>query len=321
MTASRPKVVAEPTPATGSKEWHEQRRTGIGGSDIAAFAGLSPYTTPDEAWLEKTGEIPPADLSGNAAVRWGSRLEAVIADAYAEEQNVRVERVNRTLRRQDKPWMMAHLDRRIVGASEGLEIKAFGLHNLGTGEWGESGSTQIAPYVAAQVGWYLAVTGWDRFWLAVLFGGQDLRLYVVERDIELLSKLEEIGERAWGWVERRERPPILSVADARRRWPNSLGASVIATPEIQLAERTLRDASAQLKIIEAERDELQAQIMAYMGDADTLVATDTKTRLRTWKTQSATRIDVERFRAEQPDNAAFFSVTSESRVFREVKQK
>ena len=36
--------------------WLAARRSGIGGSDIAAICGLSPYQTPYDVWLDKLGQ-------------------------------------------------------------------------------------------------------------------------------------------------------------------------------------------------------------------------------------------------------------------------
>jgi putative phage-type endonuclease len=320
MNAS-PSIVSEPTPKVGSPEWENERLTGIGGSEIAAFAGLSPYKTPDEVWLEKTGQIAPADLSDNQAVEWGRRLENAIAEAYCDRHGVRVHRVNRTLRRKDKPWMMAHLDRKILNGPGFLEVKSFGLHRLTTGEWGPDGSTQIASDVALQLGWYFAVTGYAVADLAVLFGGQDLRIYPIERDDELVAQLEELGQRAWGWVVNRERPPIMSLEDARRRYKVSSDRATIATEPIYALDAQIRMNAEAAKGL-AETIELQtAQLMDFMGDADTLLAPDGKTRLRTWKSQDRTAVDVTLLREKYPDIAAECERTSSTRVFREVKLK
>lgn len=64
-------------------EWHEQRRAGIGGSDVAALLGLSKWKSPYQLFLEKTGNAPPQE--DNEAMYWGRMLEPVIRDAYEEK--------------------------------------------------------------------------------------------------------------------------------------------------------------------------------------------------------------------------------------------
>src|ERR1700677_3162917 len=103
------------------------RLTGIGGSDVAAALGLSRWKTPATLWAEKRGLIEPEDISGNVAVELGTRLEDVIADMYADRHETKVHRVNQTLRHPTYPFMLAHIDRRIVGERQGLECKTAGL--------------------------------------------------------------------------------------------------------------------------------------------------------------------------------------------------
>ena len=39
------------------EEWLARRRSGIGGSDVAAVLGLSPWKSPRQVWLDKTTDI------------------------------------------------------------------------------------------------------------------------------------------------------------------------------------------------------------------------------------------------------------------------
>ena len=50
------------------KHWHELHSQHIGGSDVAALFGLSPYSSRWQLWMEKAGKLPPEDISGNKAV-------------------------------------------------------------------------------------------------------------------------------------------------------------------------------------------------------------------------------------------------------------
>ncbi len=64
--------------------WLQWRDTGLGASDAATILGISPYVTPYELWLIKTGRKPPPDLSKNPHVRRGNKLEP-LAKAVAEK--------------------------------------------------------------------------------------------------------------------------------------------------------------------------------------------------------------------------------------------
>jgi len=64
----------------GTPEWLEWRRKGIGASDIAAIIGVSPYSTPYQVWLEKTGKS--TGFAGNYATQRGSELEVKARARY-----------------------------------------------------------------------------------------------------------------------------------------------------------------------------------------------------------------------------------------------
>ena len=70
------------------EEWREARKNGIGGSDVGAIMGLNPWKSPVEVWLEKTGHSEPPDLSGKESVEWGNRLEAVVAEKFADRRRI-----------------------------------------------------------------------------------------------------------------------------------------------------------------------------------------------------------------------------------------
>ena len=66
------------------ESWLEGRQElGIGGSDAAAVCGLSPWTSPVELWKIKTGQKKQKDISANAAVERGVRMEPALRELYA----------------------------------------------------------------------------------------------------------------------------------------------------------------------------------------------------------------------------------------------
>ncbi|RXJ70761.1 hypothetical protein CS022_22280 [Veronia nyctiphanis] len=103
--------------------FHFQRRLGIGGSDVAAILGLSPYRTAYEVWEEKTGRSEPDDLSDNDRVHFGNELEDVVAREYARRTGQKVQKRNHPFVHKTQPWLRANIDRHIVGADKGLECK------------------------------------------------------------------------------------------------------------------------------------------------------------------------------------------------------
>ena len=99
-----------------------QGGTGIGSSDAAAAIGLSQYKSPLTLWLEKTNRKQPDDLSEKQAVFWGTVLEPVLATVYAKQTGLKVRKVNAVLQDPDHPFMLANLDREVVGHPDGLGV-------------------------------------------------------------------------------------------------------------------------------------------------------------------------------------------------------
>jgi putative phage-type endonuclease len=174
----------------------EQRRSGLGGSEIGAVAGLDPFKGAMDVWLEKTGQAPPSKDSEPAS--WGRRLEAAIAEEYAEREGVELVPSD-TLRHPRESWMVATPDRLVRDPGRrpfrGLECKNRGV--AAAKYFGDAESDEVPPAVYAQCAWYMAVTDLPRWDVAVLFGGNTLRIYRLERDRKIEAGLIEKGRRFW----------------------------------------------------------------------------------------------------------------------------
>src|SRR5690625_3458322 len=93
-------------------EWLQARTKGIGGSDIAAIAGISRWDTPLSVYLDKIGEGKPKEESD--AMYWGTVLEDVVAHEYARRHpEYQIRRVNSILQHRDVPYFIANIDREI----------------------------------------------------------------------------------------------------------------------------------------------------------------------------------------------------------------
>lgn len=265
------------------EDWLAARRTGIGGSDAAAVVGLSPYKTPYEVWLDKTGQSEPEDLSANRRVKWGIRLEDSIADGYAEETGRQVRRVNRILRHPEYPFILANIDREIVGAKAGLECKNVGDDVARfSGQWGPSYTDQCSQPFHIQCQHYMLVTGKPWWELAALIGGNDLRIYPIMRDDAVIEMLLSVYIAFWNEnVLKRVAPDARSIEEARLKFPKSLGNPIEATDEVAGYVDELRSVTAAIKTLTKEKETLQGRIGEFMGENDTL--TRYYQKVLTWK--------------------------------------
>ena len=80
------KVYSTASQADDEAAWLRARARGIGGSDVGAICGVSPFTSARQIYLNKTGQFPDALKPGDAAqerMRFGHLLEPVVAEEYA----------------------------------------------------------------------------------------------------------------------------------------------------------------------------------------------------------------------------------------------
>lgn len=165
--------------------WLEMRKKGIGGSDCASALGMNPFKSTFQLWLEKTGqyENPPT----SERLYWGTVLEGAIADRFSEIKGKQV-RKQGMLQSEEYPWMLADVDRVIVGENAILECKTTSSY-LKEG-WKDD---NLPDNYYLQVQHYMAVGGYDKCYVACLIGGQELVIKEVERneeDIEAIIKAE-----------------------------------------------------------------------------------------------------------------------------------
>lgn len=297
-----------------TEEHRAQRRRGIGGSDVAALAGLSPWRTPLDVYL---GKIEGEEQVESDAMRWGSILEAPIADEYARLTGNRIRRVNRVLAHPEHPFILASLDRQIVGHPAGpgvLEIKT-ALRR--SDEWGESGTSEIPDHYALQVHQYLLVTGWKWGELAVLFlSERRLAVYRIEADPEIQAWLIALERHFWTeHVKPRIPPEPQSLSDLTKRHPKDTGTRVIAEPDVIEAVADLRQVKARIKELTTQQDALEIKVKLALGEASELIGVDGKP-LATWRTQSRKALDTKGIQAAHPELAAQFTKITDSRVFR-----
>jgi putative phage-type endonuclease len=191
------------------EDWLAVRKQGIGASDAAAAVGLSPYQSPLELWMIKTGrdsDMPKVDPNDESTpMYWGIILEPIVAQHYTKRTGNKVRRINSVLQHPDpdKHWMLANLDYTVVGSDEVqiLECKT-------AGEWGAKHWRDGVPeYVQCQVQHQLAVTGKAVTDVCVLICGQEIRIHRIERDDELIARLIELERQFWHYVETDTPPP------------------------------------------------------------------------------------------------------------------
>ena len=174
--------------------WLHTRKLGIGGSDAAVIMGLSHWKTPARLWMEKTGRVEPDDISDSEVVYWGTILESVVADEFAKRTGKRVKKsgMYRSLK---YPWMLASVDRMVIGERAGLECKTTTEFNKNI--WNDNQGLGIPIAYYCQIQWYMTVLGYPKWYIACLIGGQTYVWKEIPRDDVFIGELIMLSEKFW----------------------------------------------------------------------------------------------------------------------------
>lgn len=95
------------------EDWLEYRKKGIGGSDVAAIMGISPFATIRDLFYNKTGVQPviqEEEESNWVAKEVGHRLEDLVAEIFSKKTGLEVFPVRIMFRHPLYPFMLADVD-------------------------------------------------------------------------------------------------------------------------------------------------------------------------------------------------------------------
>lgn len=296
-----------------------KRSHGIGGSDIAALLGLSPYKTPLELWAEKVGH-PGIKESQGIHLRFGQHVEPFIAKEYERSTGLVTHSYPETIIHPLHDFMYGHIDRFVTSSNPGslsgvdilktdtlLECKTASVYNRD--QWGEPGTEQVPSNYLLQCAWYMAITGCTKADIAVLLGNQDFRVYRITRDTELENMLIDQAKKFWEeYVKPCVAPPTQNVNDLRILYPyDQPGQKADACQELYVAHQNYYKLSAELSQIKDELETIKSQFMKAMGPAQELIYEGKI--LATWKnTKPAKRLDTQAFKTAHPEVAEKFMV-------------
>lgn len=305
------KVIADTKNMT-KEEWLKNRQIGIGGSDAAAVAGLSPFKSSIQLYMEKKEEYPKEIKS--LRMELGNRLEGLVAELFTEETGLKVRNVNGMLKNDKYPFALADIDRAIVGEKAFLECKTTNSYALK--EW----QNGVPPYYEIQCLHYMAITGATHCYIAALIGNSEFIWHKIERDQETIDYLMQIEKEFWEENILKNVIPLPDGSDAyseflKEKYKKSNGQEI----ELHLLkngqEKLLRydEIVSDIKALEKEKKLIEQEIQFYMEDFEVAKIGDRKI---TWKTSTRNSIDSKRLKSEMPEIAEQYMKTSTSRAFR-----
>ena len=293
--------------------WLSERRRGLGGSDVAAILGLSKYRTPLDIYNDKLGLAPERPL--NSAMMAGVMLEDTVARWYMAETGRKVIKDNQMRTHKSIPFLLANLDRVILPVAE---HKGRGVLEVKTaGQWAAANWENEPPveYVL-QIQHYFDVTGYEWGEFAVLIGGQEFRRYFQERDQTIIDMKNELLVKFWNENVIAQVPPQpINSEDLQKYVKAKSGKIIEAVIENEQTIKELRVIKAQIKELEAQKDNLEERIKLLMGDAEILEYMGQT--LCTWKANKVSQMfDSKKFAADHPElYAEYLKDKATSRTF------
>lgn len=297
------------------EEWLKYRQLGIGGSDAGAIIGLNPYSTPYTVWADKTGRLP--EKEDNEAMRQGRDLESYVVQRFEEATGKKCKRRNQMLQHDTYDFAVANIDREVIGEKAGLECKTTSIMNLRkfkNGEFPDQYYTQCVHY--------LAVTGWKKWYLAVLILNQGFYVFEIERDEEEINALLEAEKDFWeNYILKDEAPPV----DGYKATSDAISQIYLGGSDevVQLYCPTIleqrAELTAQIKALEKEKEKCDQLIKDSMKDAEKAECEGYKI---SWAKQSRKSFDAKKYAADNPDiDLEPYYKTSEFRVLKVSKAK
>jgi putative phage-type endonuclease len=296
------------------------RPFGIGGSEVAAVLGLSPYKSTLELWCDLVGRSTTTDQS-LLHLRFGQHAESFIAKEYELRTGLSTKEHKQPLFHPEFDFMYGHIDRFVCADAEAvcvvngkvvtdrlLECKTASVFNRL--EWGEDGSKEVPAAYLLQCIWYMAITGCETADMAALIGNNDFRLYTIQRDRELEQLVVSHVKTFWfDHVLKKSPPPPSNVLDAQLLYPKEMTDSIVEANENVVGSlKEFVEISNQIKTLTTECDRIKSEILSYMGQSEKL--TFAGKTLATWKSsKSSQRIDTKTLASDYPDIASKYTQT------------
>ena len=276
------------------QEWLEIRRGGIGGSDAAAIVGLDRYRSPFAVYADKLGLSP--EREDNEAMRQGRDLEDYVAQRFTEATGKKVRRCNDTLQHPEYPRLLANIDRLVVGEKALLECKTTSVLNKAKFAQGE-----YPPNYYVQCMHYLAVTGLQRCYLAVLVLNQGFHVFTVDRDEDEIAALIAAEMRFWDTHVAKQVPPPPDGTESassviKGLYPEAREKEATTLFGQEQKIKTYLELTAQIDALEKERDALKQALQLELGNAEIGHAHGYQVE---WRNQSRRNLDTDRLKKEQ----------------------
>ena len=297
-----------------NEEWLRLRKTGIGGSDAGAVCGVNPYSSAIKVFRDKTTDN--YSKTNNEAIRIGHDLEQYVASRFSEVTGLKVRRSNYMYRSIEHPFMIADIDRLVVGENAGLECKTVSAYNAD--KWAD-GKTPL--HYIMQCYHYMVVTGKKTWYIAAVILGKEFVYRKLEWDDKIISELINSEEYFWNnYILTRIMPPPDGsgacdeiIAEYFKKAKKSSSIELVGFDDkLNRRENILR----QISVLQEEQKKIEQEIKLYMCDNEYAYSNDFNI---SWCNVDSVRLDTKRIKAEEPAVYSKYAKASHCRRF-EIKE-
>lgn len=291
-------------------DWLKYRKKGITGTDAGAICGLNPYSSAFQIYQDKiTDEIEEFD---NESMRQGRDLEEYVARRFSEETGLKVRRANAIFQNEENPFMLADFYRLIVGQKAGLECKTVSPYS--SDKWNDG----IIPlHYQMQVQHYLAVSGFDCWYIAAVIFGREFLIRKIERDEELINYLIDIERGFWynnvlaGIMPEPDGSDNCSEMIAKMYFKGQENKTIKLSGYKEILDRRA-DLDKLIKKMEKEKKEIDQKIKMEMQDATVALEAGYKI---SWSNFEQNKLDTKKLKEEKPDIYKEYCKSSTNRRF------
>ena len=277
--------------------WLQYRKKGIGGSDAGSICGLNPYSTAISVFQDKT-QLQVEEKEDNEAMRQGRDLEEYVARRFTEETGKKVRRANAIFYQEENPFMLANVDRLIVGENAGLECKTASAYSAD--KWKDG---HIPESYEIQCHHYMAVTGADAWYIACVVLGKEFIWHKIERDEETIQMLIQIETDFWYQnvlADKMPAPDGSKTADEllSKYYKNSAPDKAISLVGFDEKLKRRDEISELQDKLEKEKKQIEQEVKIYMEDAE---KADSDHYSVSWKSVTSNRVDSKKLKSVYPE--------------------
>ncbi len=291
-------------------EWLKLRKQGLGGSDAGAVCGVNPYSSPMKVFQDKTSET--IEEQDSEAIRIGHDLEQYVAERFSEATGLKVRRSNVMYQSVENPFMLADVDRLIVGEDAGLECKTASAYNAD--KWKEG---DIPMHYVMQCYHYMAVTGKRTWYIACVILGREFVYRKLTWDDGIIDGLIAVEKDFWNnhVVPRMVPDPDGSeITDEILQKYFKTAKKESAIKLVGFDEKLKRRAEiiSSIEELTKEQKRIEQEIKLYMKDNE--FAVNDRYRI-SWSNVDTTRLDTKKIKEEKPEIYEAYAKVSTSRRF------